>query len=199
MTKIIIEVIKKLKITENNLTEEIGNGNPAALEYAIDTYGKLVYKVVNSVLNLSENKDSIQECVSDVFTAIWYNIKTYDKEKATFKAWLIAISKYKAIDYRKKLIKNSNMEDINEYDIKADNDTEEYIISLERKSEIIKVIKELGEVDCEIFIRRYFLEEPIDDIAKSLGLTRQAVDNRLWRGRKRLKEKMLFKVEEGLI
>lgn len=199
MTKIIIEVIKKLKITENNLTEEIGNGNPAALEYAIDTYGKLVYKVVNSALNLSEDKDYIQECVSDIFTAIWYNIKTYDKEKATFKSWLIAISKYKAIDYRKKLIKNSNIEDINEYDIKADNDTEEYIISLERKSEIIKVIKELGEVDCEIFIRRYFLEEPIDDIAKSLGLTRQAVDNRLWRGRKRLKEKMLFKVEEGLI
>ncbi|OOM61895.1 RNA polymerase factor sigma-70 [Clostridium beijerinckii] len=96
-------------------------------------------------------------------------------------------------------MKNSNIENINDYNITALNETEEYILAAENKDEIIKIIKELGKVDCEIFIRRYFLEESIENIARSLGLTRQAVDNRLWRGRKRLKEKMISKVKKERI
>lgn len=188
-----------MKVGEQNLAEEIKNRNAAALEYAIDNYGKLIYKIVYNILDSFGDKESIQECVSDVFTAVWYNIKTYDSQKASFKAWIIAISKYKAIDYRKKLMKNFNIENINDYDITALNDTEQYILAAENKDEIIKVIKELGTVDCEIFIRRYFLEESIENIAKSLNLTRQAVDNRLWRGRKCLKEKMLSKVKKEMI
>ncbi|CUU48913.1 sigma-70 family RNA polymerase sigma factor [Clostridium beijerinckii] len=188
-----------MKIGEQNLAEEIKNRNSAALEYAINNYGKLIYKIVYNILNSFGDKESIQECVSDVFTAVWYNIKTYDNEKASFKSWIIAISKYKAIDYRKKLMKNSNIENINDYNIAALNETEEYILAAENKDEIIKIIKELGIVDCEIFIRRYFLEESIENIARSLGLTRQAIDNRLWRGRKRLKEKMISKVKKERI
>lgn len=188
-----------MKIGEENLAEEIKNRNVAALEYAIDNYGKLIYKIIYNILNSFGDKESVQECVSDVFTAVWYNIKTYDNKKASFKSWIIAISKYKAIDYRKKLMKNLNIENINDYNITALNDTEEYILAVENKEEIIKIIKELGMVDCEIFIRRYFLEESIEKIAKSLELTRQSVDNRLWRGRKRLKEKMLSKVEKETI
>lgn len=188
-----------MKITENNLVTEIQASNTKALEYAINMYGKLIYKVVNNVLCSFSDKYAIQECVSDVFTAIWYNIKTYDKEKASFKSWITAIAKYKAIDYRKKLIKKHTMEDINEYDLKEDINIEDHIICSERKKEIIKVIKELGKIDCEIFIRKYFFEESVDDIARNLKLSRQAVDNRLWRGRKYLREKMSFKVKEDLI
>ncbi|WP_026885598.1 sigma-70 family RNA polymerase sigma factor [Clostridium beijerinckii] len=188
-----------MKVGEQNLAEEIKNRNSDALDYAIDNYGKLVYKIIYNILNSFGDKESIQECVSDVFTAVWYNIKTYDNQKASFKSWIIAISKYKAIDYRKKLIKNYNIQNINHYNTTALNDTEEYILASENKDEIIKIIKELGTIDSEIFIRRYFLEESIEKIAKSLELTRQAVDNRLWRGRKRLKEKMLSKVKREMI
>lgn len=59
-----------MKITDNNLITELKNKNPVALEYAMDTYGKLVFAVIYNVLNTLADKSCIQECSSDTFTAI---------------------------------------------------------------------------------------------------------------------------------
>jgi RNA polymerase sigma-70 factor (ECF subfamily) len=180
---------ENLKITDNNLVIEMKNKNPAALEYAIDAYGKLIYAVVYNILNILTDKGCIQECVSDVFTSIWYNIEAFNWEKATFKTWITVIAKYKAIDYKKKYIKNCNIEELKDSSIVDTHNTENIIIERENKEELLKAIEDLGKPDCEIFIRKYFLDESIEHIANCLGLTRQAVDNRLWRGRKKLKNK----------
>jgi RNA polymerase sigma-70 factor (ECF subfamily) len=76
---------------------------------------------------------------------------------------------------------------------------ESLIISKENKNEVIKLIKELNEIDREIFIRRYLVQEDIVDIANSLGMNRSAVDNRLSRGRKVLKKKLIFLRNGGCI
>ena len=49
----------------------------------------------------------------------------------------------------------------------------------------------MPHIDRQIFIRRYILNEKIDDISKDLGITRGAIDNRLSRGRKTIKNKWL--------
>ncbi len=177
-----------MKITDNNLIAQIKNKNPVALEYAIDLYGKLIYKVIYNVLNTLSDKSCLQECASDVFTAVWYNIEVFNADKATFKTWITAIARYKAIDYKKKYIKNSNVLELNDSISRDVDNVEKLLIQRENKEEVLSVIKNLGKPDCEIFIRRYFLDEPIEHIANCLSLTRQAVDNRLWRGRKKLKD-----------
>jgi len=177
-----------LKINDNNLIVQLKNKNSMALEYAIDTYGKLIYKVIYNVLNALADKSCIQECASDVFTAVWYNIQAFNPDKATFKTWITAIAKYKAIDYKKKYIKNYNLLELKDSLSKDIDNVEKLLIQRENKEELLSAIKELGKPDCEIFIRRYFLDEPIEYIANCLSLTRQAVDNRLWRGRKKLKD-----------
>jgi RNA polymerase sigma-70 factor (ECF subfamily) len=181
-----------LKISDSNLVIEIKNKNPAALEYAINKYVKLVYSVAYNILYKLADKSCIQECVSDVFTSIWYNIETFDLKKSTFKTWITAIAKYKAIDYRKKYIKNSNIEEFNDMNIIDTHNIEDVIIERENKEELLRAIEKLEKPDCEIFIRKYFLDESIEHIAKCLGLTRQAVDNRLWRGRKKLRKNLIL-------
>lgn len=52
-----------MKVGEQNLAEEIKNRNAAALEYAINNYGKLIYKIIYNTLNSYGDKESIQECV----------------------------------------------------------------------------------------------------------------------------------------
>lgn len=54
---------------------------------------------------------------------------------------------------------------------------------------VIAIVDTLKEIDQQIFYKRYFFYESIEEIAQNLGLTRKAVDNRLWRMRKLLKEK----------
>ncbi|WP_373845511.1 sigma factor-like helix-turn-helix DNA-binding protein, partial [Clostridium sp.] len=55
----------------------------------------------------------------------------------------------------------------------------------------LEAINKMNSRDKEIFIRRYFLYEGIENIAKSFGVDRGLVDKRLSRGRKFLKEKLI--------
>lgn len=50
----------------------------------------------------------------------------------------------------------------------------------------------MKDEDREIFIRRYFLYEDIENIAKTFGVDRNLIDKRLSRGRKFLKEKLVL-------
>ena len=183
---------KELKIDETNFTREIKSKNPDALEFAVNCYGNLVFKIVYGVLNKSFEMQYIEECVSDAFMGAWDNIESYDEQKGNFKNWLLAIAKYKAIDYKRKFYRHNKVQGIDDYTIPSKMDIEKVIISKENKEEVIKAIRGMRDIDKQIFMRRYFLDESIENIAQSLGTNRANTDNRLSRGRKVLKEKLYF-------
>ncbi|WP_097025812.1 sigma-70 family RNA polymerase sigma factor [Clostridium peptidivorans] len=179
-----------MKIGEENFIRELINKNPKALEYIINTYGNLVYKIVYSILN--ENHHETEECMDDVFVSVWSNIVSFKKDKGNFKNWIACIAKYKAIDYSRKSNFNDNVENLDDYNLTAEVNIEGEIISKENRKEILNLVNSMKEVDREIFIRRYFLDEDIEFISQKVNMNRANVDNRLSRGRKFLKEKFDF-------
>ncbi|WP_027625995.1 sigma-70 family RNA polymerase sigma factor [Clostridium lundense] len=185
-----------MKIDERNFLGELKKRNPKALEFAVDLYGDLVYKVVYSVLGSGFEVHSIDECINDVFLSSWNNIDSFHSEKGNFKSWIIAISKYKAIDYKRKLYKEKSLECIDDIIVRGEQEIEKLIILEENREELLQAINELKDVDKKIFIKRYFLDEDIENIARELGVNRSTVDNRLSRGRKVLREKLSFSREE---
>lgn len=78
------------------------------------------------------------------------------------------------------------------------NEVEEELLRREDYKRVLGALKELNETDREIFKRRYFLYEDIESIAEKYNLSRSAVDNRLWRGRKILREFLSDNNEENL-
>ena len=117
-----------MKIDQDNFIKEIKLKNPKALDFVVDTYSNLIIKVVHSVLNSGFHAQSVEECVSDVFWATWTNFESFDEEKGDFKYWITAIAKYKAIDYKRKLYKQSTDESKEEYNFADDVNTESLII-----------------------------------------------------------------------
>ena len=180
-----------MKINENNFIEQIKNKNERALEFVVDNYSNLVFKVVRTTLNSAFQVQHTEECVNDVFWAVWNNIESFDSEKGNFKYWITAIAKYKSIDYKRKFFKQSKNECVDDYSIEDGIDVENLITSKENKEEVLEAINKMNSRDKEIFIRRYFLYEGIENIAKSFGVDRGLVDKRLSRGRKFLKEKLI--------
>lgn len=178
-------------INENNFVQQLIDRNTKSLDYMVDNYSNLIYKIVFSVLSSCNDHQCIEECVNDIFLSIWNNIESFNNTKGSFKSWIIAVSKYKSIDYRRKLMKNSDIECIDDYTLSSNDSTESIIISKENKNELLSIIMEMKSIDKQIFIRRYFVQEDINDIAKSLNVTRIVVDNRLSRGRKFLREKIM--------
>lgn len=181
-----------MNIDENNFVEQIKRKNSKALEFVVDEYSNLVFKVVRTVLNSTFQLQYSEECVNDVFWAVWNNIGSFDPEKGKFKYWMTAIAKYKAVDYKRKLFNESTNDSVDNYNFQCGIDTEQTIISKENRKEILKAMKDMKELDKQIFIRRYFLCENIENIAESYGLNRNTIDKKLSRSRKFLREKLII-------
>ncbi|MDQ0174927.1 sigma factor [Bacillus chungangensis] len=98
-----------MKIDDHNFIKEIKNGNTKALDFIIDHYSNLVFKIVGNVLNTGLYLQYIEECSNDVFLLVWNNIESLDEGKGNFKYWIAAISKYRAIDYKRRLFKQNNV------------------------------------------------------------------------------------------
>ena len=95
-------------MTDKLIIKYIKRCNPKGMEMLIDTYNGLltsiIRKHINTVLNYEE------ECISDVLFAIWENIDGFNDRESSFKNWICAIAKYKAIDYKRKYIYKINEE-----------------------------------------------------------------------------------------
>lgn len=180
-----------LKIDEKNFIEQLKKKNYKSMNYLVDVYGNLIYKIVYSVLYKSYDISYVEECTNDVFMKIWDNVDCFDSSKGNFKSWIIAIAKFKAIDYKRKLMKYSGYVDIDDLSLASGENIENAFILKERREHILAVINNMKEPDKKIFIKRYFLNDNIEAIAESVCLTKAAVENRLSRGRKLLKGKLI--------
>ncbi|WBL15471.1 sigma-70 family RNA polymerase sigma factor [Sutcliffiella sp. NC1] len=89
-----------MKITAENVVQQIKLKNEEALTFLISSYGGLLKAIVRKYLH--GNQQDIEECLSDVIVSIWYHIESYDASKNEFKQWIAAIAKYRALDYVRK-------------------------------------------------------------------------------------------------
>lgn len=158
------------------------------IEILMNLYMSSVYGVAKSILIDTGSEQDIEDCVQDVFVEAWNNIDKYDKSRGSMKTWLLILCKYKALNIKKALIKKNRVVDFEELQIPSKENIEENLLFTERKDEIIEAIKSFNSIDKEVFLRRYFMSQSIEYICSNMNLSRQAVDNRLWRGKKRLWE-----------
>lgn len=181
-----------MNVDSTNFVKEIKKKNTRALEFVVDNYSNLIFKVIGSVLNSSFHSQYVEECANDVFLAVWNNIESFDEKKGEFKYWITAIAKYKAIDYKRKLFKQSTVDPVEDYTLQDAVNLEEIIVGKENRKELLAAIDDMKDEDREIFIRRYFLYEGVENIARTFGVNRNLVDKRLSRGRRFLKEKLML-------
>jgi RNA polymerase sigma-70 factor (ECF subfamily) len=174
-----------MKCNETNYIERLKKGKEDALEFIVDNYLGLVKAAVYKVLSPLETYGIIDECINDIFLSVWNNANKFSGKDSDFKKWIYKIAKFKAIDYYRKQIKNLDTS-IEDKEICADYTVEDEIIIEEDMNELIKLINILEPIDKDIFAMKFFLGVKSDDIAAKLGLTRAAIDNRIYRGKKKL-------------
>lgn len=178
-----------MELPDYELVEQLKRRDAAGLGRLMDMYGAHVLGLVTRMLHGVCPKEDIEECVSDAFIAGWHRIEEYDSGRGTLKTWLLILAKYKALDYRRKRTIRPDMQVLEE-DSPDRANTEHAVLMKEEQEELIRLIDSLDEPDRTIFYKRYFYYESLDTIAESLGLTRKAVESRLGRTRKRLKQRL---------
>ena len=173
-----------MDLTDKELARLIVRKNENAFTELIKKYGGLIKSIVGFHLkDISMWRD---DCVSDVLLSIWQNIDRFDAEKSTLKNWIGAIAKYRAINYKRKYYRE--LTDVELYgDIADKNEVDADILRQEIEQETISLLSGLNEKDKEIFIRRYLMEQSVDDISEATHKKASWIYNRLSRGRKKLR------------
>ncbi len=168
--KLIIKYIKK--------------SNSKGMEMLIDNYNGLLTSVIRKHISPINNYE--EECISDVLLAIWDNIEGFNEKESSFKNWICAIARYKAIDYKRKYISKIS-EELNQELSYID----ENLYKLELEEDIEELLSSLNHKDRELF-RRYYLDgDKLEEIAVENNTNVSNLHSRLSRGRKKIRRSIL--------
>ena len=175
-----------------------------ALEALIRRYSREMSYFIRIVLEGVGTLQDAEECANDLFIAAWREIDSYDPARASLRTWLTMRAKYIALDKRRQVQRRhagvisldgerkKSSGESNGSEVPAlylsDNSMEGLVEQQERREELEGALNELNSLDRRLVLMRYFQLTPTEQICAETGLTRQAIDTRLWRARKVLRD-----------
>ena len=176
-----------MKITSENFIKYFKKGKEDALEFVIDKYIGIVKAIIYNALISYKDSQLIEECISDTFLGAFENAKQFKGDQEDFSKWICTIAKFKAIDIQRKSVNSPKVVELNVNGSEVKSAEDEFF-SKYMMDELLLLMEKLEQIDHDIFIMKYFFNMKNEEIAHQLGLTKAAVDNRLYRGKKRLQQ-----------
>jgi len=199
-------------LPDKGVAEGLRQRDPQALEAIIARFSREIFYFMRMILANVGNVQDVEECVSDLFVSIWQEYEAFDPARGSFRTWLTMRAKYLALDRRRQLLRRQgstitlstleNDGDANDTAMdgmsKIDRQrAQEYwtessldllIERREQETYLRQALLQLSELDRQLIYMRYFRLASTDDMAAQTGLSKHAIDTRIWRARKHLKE-----------
>lgn len=165
------------------------------LAAAIEQYAGLVKAVVCRLLGSAAEHD-VDECISDVFVRLYRSVDKFEPTAGSLKGYLCGIARHTALDYRRRLGKTAAFISSEENEIGVEFDPADEMARKTNRRIVQNAVSDMVSPDKEIFIMRYFFGERVSVIAEKLNMSSKSVENKLYRGRKKLKTELM---ERGII
>lgn len=164
--------------------DRIKNREEAALLEVIQTYGKVLYVVAATVLTeqTPQRQLEIEEVVQDAFFSLWNKPKKFDPNRGTLKSLLIV----KTISLAKNKIRKNQREFKKMkklYELRVLESDLGFTVDI---SDVFEAILRFDEKTREILLHRFIYEEKPQTISRLLGIPIKEVNNRIYRGKKKL-------------
>lgn len=180
---------REIRMEDSTIIFLLKNRPSEGLLEATNEYGGLVKAIVLKIL--LNSPEDVEECIADTFVALWKNVNSINLYKGSLKSYLACIARNTAINRYNKLKREAvdYMED-KKHEISSDENIEDALLMRSDIEILQDLLKDMRQPDKEIFFRRYFLFERVKAIASRLGLTEKIVENKLFRGKKKLRKQL---------
>lgn len=199
-------------LDEQQLIQGLRSRDPISLEALINQYSRELFYFARLILAGAGSVQDAEECLNDLFIAVWQEFDSFDPARGSLRTWLTMRAKYLALDRRRQLLRRQPTElpvvtFYEEYTLAQDQrpldslkqqqdaqiqptaaGVDVLLEQRERREELRRALEQLSEFDRLMIYLRYFQFASIEEIAARTGLTKHAVDTRLWRLRKSLRE-----------
>ena len=189
------------KESDVQLIQKILSGDEAAFGILVEKYQKSVHAL--AWRKIGDFHDA-EEITQDTFLQVYKKLPTL-KDPYKFAGWLYVIANRLCIDWlRKKNLAIQSLEDTPVEEIEKSSYThhvseQSEIANSERRREIVKkLLAKLPESERTVMTLHYLGEMTVKEISRFLGVSVSAINNRLYRARKRLQAKEESLVQEVL-
>ena len=179
--------------------------DPRALEALMRQYAREITYFIRGVLNGTGSAQDAEECAQDLFVTVWQEIETFTPTRGSLRTWLTMRAKYIALDRLRQLRRRqATVTSLDSEGVGAragdpypgerapthltDHNMEGLLEQRERREELRQALESLPELDRYLVYMRYFRLASTEDISAKTGLTRHAIDTRLWRARRSLRD-----------
>ena len=177
-------------MTDGKIIELYFSRDESAISATAEKYGRYLGKIAYNILS---DRFESEECVNDTYMKTWLTIPP--EVPRVFSAFLARITRNLSLDRlrassadKRAIMKHTeSLDELSE----CVGGGECELDSREIGVVINSFLCGLAEADRRMFVLRYFHEESVADIAKSLGKKESTVKVRLFRLRAMLKEKLI--------
>lgn len=168
---------------QENKIENYIKQNNLEMSKVVDDYYHYISTIIKNTYSLSAEDQ--EEIISDVFFIIWKNRSKLDRN-AKFSPYIAGITKkviYKKYSEQKgKIVLTQQEEIVDIYDIN-------YIIEQQEIHQLINDhIQDIGYENYEIFIKFYYEDKKVKQIAQDMNLSISNVKTKLHRTRRKIRE-----------
>lgn len=176
--------------TDDEIIARIAEGDYELLAIIIERYYPVILYYTRKFCPADYSEDAVQEATLALYSAV----KDYDPQKSSFNTFASLCIKRSLISVlktrnRQKCIPDELLSSIDELQIVDSNTPEKIFFDREDYKTLTDSIKlELSALEYKV-LQLYLSGDKYSDIAIKLNISEKAVDNSLWRIRKKLKGK----------
>ncbi|NKQ22645.1 sigma-70 family RNA polymerase sigma factor [Brevibacillus laterosporus] len=166
---------------------ELHETNEAIMERIMNEYGR---RVVHLVYLIVKNRTSAEDIAQEVFVKVYRHLPSFRGE-SSIQTWIYRI----AINEAKKHVRSWYVRNIfpslfGEYlhTQKEQDETEPLVMKQVERKEFVQLVLKLPLSYRQVIVLHYYQDLSIEEVAHVLEASQGAVRNKLYRGRKKLKQ-----------
>ena len=191
-------------MTDNEYKKIYAKDPGAAQKTLFNEYLSYVYAIVYNKLRSCGSREDMEECVGDVFSAVFISYDRNGCFDGDMKGFIGTIASRTAIQMYRRLVRRSDTVYIEDETTEiADSQQVENITERsDMRSTLLRLIKSLGEPDSDIIIQKYYYNMNSKEIVNKNSMSPEAVRMRCSRALKKLKELLTregYDMKEGNI
>lgn len=171
-------------MNEYALVKKLNRHSRGALEEAVKRYTPYVSTVILHTLSGRACREDVEELCADVFVALWTHAEALDPARG-LRPWLAAVSKNKAIDWLRRCCPSTSIPEDTPDTAPCPEDLAQ---RRDQSARLWMAVDSLEEPDRTLFLRYYYEGEKLKSAAAELGLSETAAKQKLFRGRKALRD-----------
>lgn len=169
---------------EQEIIELLIQRNEKGLEELFKHYEPLLRYVISPILQKSEDQE---ECISEIAMKVWEKIGQFNGQRGSFTAWLTAIARNTALNCARKVSYNYSFEDLSDSTPSTESTPEEQLLRREQQAVVTEALSRLSPKNRTLFYRKYYYRQSCAQIASEMGMTERAVEGKLYRIKKQLR------------